>query len=126
MMATTTKRLQKISLAEQFDSFSETWTPKILARANDFALKAAKLDGEFVWHRHAEEDEIFLVLRGRIDMHYRTGDAEHVESFGAGELLQVPRGIEHKPVADPGTEILLIERSDTINTGDVEGGDRPS
>lgn len=111
--------LRKVSLASAFDSFSETWSPRILARANEFALKAAKVEGEFVWHHHAEEDEIFLVVRGRIDMHYRSGEADRIESFGPGELLCVPRGVEHKPVAETGTEILLIERAETVNTGNV-------
>jgi len=116
--------LKRVSVREKFDSFEETWQPKIIASVNDFALKAVKLDGEFIWHHHDEEDEIFYVVRGRIDMYYRTDGAEFVESFGEGELLKVPHGIEHKPVAAPGTEVLLIERADTPNTGNVIASER--
>lgn len=116
--------LKKVNIREKFDSFDETWAPKIIASVNEFALKAVKLDGEFIWHHHDDEDEIFLVMRGRIDMHYRVGGTELVESFGEGELLKVPRGIEHKPVAAPGTELLLIERAGTPNTGNVENSER--
>jgi len=117
-------RLQKVNLSEKFASFDDRWQPKILAQVNDFALKAVKIDGDFIWHHHNDEDEIFLVLRGRIDMHYRVDGAEYVESFGEGELLQVPHGLEHKPVAAPGTEMLLIERTETVNTGNVSDSER--
>lgn len=111
--------LQKVNVRERLDAFDETWAPRLLARVNEFALKAVKIDGEFVWHHHDVEDEIFLVLRGRIDMHYLLDDIECVESFGEGELLRVPAGVEHKPVAAPSTEMLLFERAETINTGNV-------
>jgi mannose-6-phosphate isomerase-like protein (cupin superfamily) len=116
--------LKKVNIREKFQSFDETWQPKIIASVNEFALKAVKLDGEFIWHHHDEEDEIFIVVRGRIDMHYRVDGQKAVESFGEGELLKVPRGVEHKPVAAPGTELLLIERADTPNTGNVVDSDR--
>jgi mannose-6-phosphate isomerase-like protein (cupin superfamily) len=116
--------LRKVNIAEKFSSFSDTWQPKILASVNDFALKAVKLDGEFIWHHHDDEDEIFIVVQGRIDMHYRVGADEFVESFGQGEFLKVPRGIEHKPVASAGTELLLIEKSATVNTGNVAASER--
>jgi mannose-6-phosphate isomerase-like protein (cupin superfamily) len=113
------ERLCKINIREAFDSFDDTWSPKALALVNDFAVKAVKIDGEFIWHHHDDEDEIFIVMRGRVDMHYRIDGVEHVESFGEGELLRVPHGIEHKPNAAPGTEMLLIERTATPNTGNV-------
>jgi mannose-6-phosphate isomerase-like protein (cupin superfamily) len=116
--------LKKVNIREKFESFDDTWAPKIIASVNEFAVKAVKLDGEFIWHHHDDEDEIFVVMRGRIDMHYRADGAELVESFGEGELLKVPRGIEHKPVAAAGTELLLIERADTPNTGNVEDSER--
>lgn len=112
-------KLQKISLREKLDSFDRLYDPQTVATVNEFAMKLVKVDGEFVWHRHDEDDELFLVLRGTIHMHYRNGDAEDVETFGAGELLRVPRGMEHKPVAEPGTEIALFERADLVNTGNV-------
>lgn len=113
------ERLRKISLAEKFASFEETWSPKILATVGDFAVKAVKLDGPFVWHDHATDDELFFVLRGGISMEYRLEDGEAVERFEAGEMLAVPRGVVHRPVADRGTEILLFERTGVANTGDV-------
>ena len=116
--------LKKVNIREKFDSFDDSWSPKLLATVNDFALKAVKIDGEFIWHHHDVEDEIFLVLRGRIDMHYLSNGVERIESFGEGELLRVPHGVEHKPVAVPGTEMLLIERTDTINTGNVFDSER--
>jgi mannose-6-phosphate isomerase-like protein (cupin superfamily) len=116
--------LKKINVREKFASFSDAWHPRILATVNDFALKAVKLDGEFIWHHHDTEDEIFIVIRGRIDMHYRIDGESLVESFGEGELLKVPCGIEHKPVAHPGTELLLIEPAATRNTGNVDGSER--
>jgi mannose-6-phosphate isomerase-like protein (cupin superfamily) len=116
--------LKKVNIREKFDSFTDTWQPKILATVNDFALKAVKLDGDFIWHHHDEEDEIFIVVRGRIDMHYRVDGKEFVESFGENELLRVPRGVEHKPAAAPGTELLLIERTATPNVGNVSDSER--
>lgn len=113
------ERLRKISLAEKFASFDETWSPKILATVGAYAVKAVKLAGPFVWHDHEVDDELFFVLRGGIEMEYRLADGEHVERFEAGEMLAVPRGVVHRPVADPGTEILLFERTGIVNTGDV-------
>jgi len=82
-------------------------------------VKAVKVEGAFVWHNHAEDDELFYVLRGAISMHYRIGDTEQVERFIAGEMLRVPKAIEHRPVADDGTEILIFEREAVVNTGAV-------
>lgn len=117
-------RLTKVSLRDKLDSFSDTWNPRIIAHVNEFALKVVKLDGEFIWHHHDQEDEVFVVVRGRIDMHYLDEDNERVESFGEGELLSVPHGVEHKPVAAPATELLLIERLETANTGNVVESER--
>jgi mannose-6-phosphate isomerase-like protein (cupin superfamily) len=117
-------KLTKVSLREKLDSFSDTWNPRVLAQVNEFALKIVKLDGAFIWHHHEEEDEIFFVVRGRIDMHYLDDGVERVESFGENELLRVPHGVEHKPVAAPGTELMLIERLETPNTGNVTDSDR--
>ncbi|HEX3468164.1 MAG TPA: cupin domain-containing protein [Candidatus Elarobacter sp.] len=117
--------LRPVSVRDKLDAFSETWSPKIIARVNEFAVKAVKLDGEFIWHHHDDDDEIFFVVRGHIDMFYRDDDGdERVASFGEGDLLTVPRGVEHKPVAAPGTELLLIERAEVANTGNVHDSDR--
>jgi mannose-6-phosphate isomerase-like protein (cupin superfamily) len=112
--------LKKISLREKFASFEELWKPKTVARVDDFAIKLVKLDGEFVWHHHADADEIFFVVAGGIRMKYRSEGQELEEAFGPGELLRVPRGVEHMPIALPGTELILFERADLVNTGNVE------
>jgi mannose-6-phosphate isomerase-like protein (cupin superfamily) len=116
--------LQKISLREKLDSFDETWAPKIVARVNEFALKLVKLNGDFIWHHHDADDEAFIVLAGRISMHYRLDGEQKLVEFGPGELLVVPRGIEHKPSALPGTELLLVERAGLPNTGNERDSDR--
>jgi mannose-6-phosphate isomerase-like protein (cupin superfamily) len=118
------ERLSKISLSEKFASFSERWAPKILTRVDDFAIKIVKLEGEFVWHSHADADEVFFVISGGIRMKYRMEGAEHEVAFGPGELLRVPRGVEHMPVAEDGTELILFERADLPNTGDLEENER--
>ena len=111
--------LRKVSLQEKFSAFDDMWSPKTLATVNDYAIKAVKIDGEFVWHQHADDDEIFLVLAGGITMYYRLNGIEEQVDFGPGELLRIPRGVEHKPIAKPGTEMLLFERADLLNTGNI-------
>jgi mannose-6-phosphate isomerase-like protein (cupin superfamily) len=114
--------LRKVSLSEKFDRFTETWTPKVVGEINDFHVKLVKIEGEFVWHHHHVEDELFLVVDGAIDMHYRLDDGrESVERFGRGEFLIVPHGVEHKPVAAAGTKLLLLEPKTTVNTGSAGG-----
>jgi mannose-6-phosphate isomerase-like protein (cupin superfamily) len=114
------ERLEKVSLHEKFASFEELWQPKTVALVDDFAIKLVKLDGEFVWHHHADADEIFFVIAGGIRMKYRSEGQEREEAFGPGELLRVPRGVEHMPIARPGTQVILIERADLVNTGNLE------
>jgi mannose-6-phosphate isomerase-like protein (cupin superfamily) len=109
--------LEVVNLEEKFARFSEHWSPKILARLNDYHVKAVKLLGEFVWHRHDETDELFLVTRGRLMIRLRDRDV----TIGAGELLVVPKGVEHMPVAEQECEVLLIEPAGTPNTGDAGG-----
>ena len=116
--------LRKVSLREKFAAITDTWQPRIVARINEFAVKIVKLEGEFIWHHHDEEDEVFIVMAGGIAMHYLHDGAEKIVEFGPGELLVVPHGIEHKPVAKPGTELMLVERAETLNTGNVIGSDR--
>ncbi|HEY0613888.1 MAG TPA: cupin domain-containing protein [Candidatus Elarobacter sp.] len=110
---------RKISLSETFAAFEDRWSPKTLAAVGAFAVKAVKIDGPFVWHAHADDDELFYVLRGGITMEYRIGGEQRAVRFGPGEMLLRPRGVEHRPVADAGTEILLFEREDLVNTGDA-------
>jgi mannose-6-phosphate isomerase-like protein (cupin superfamily) len=109
--------LEVINLEEKFARFSERWSPKILARLNDYEVKAVKLQGEFVWHRHDATDELFLVTRGSLIIRFRDRDV----TIGPGELLVVPKGVEHMPVANEECEVLLIEPAGTPNTGDAGG-----
>ena len=109
--------MEKVSLAEAFDSFDETWSPRLAGELNGQAVKLAKADGEFVWHSHADADELFLVNSGRLRIEFREDDDVVLEE---GEFAIVPRGTEHRPVAEPEAEIILFEPSETRNTGDVE------
>ncbi|POG54484.1 cupin domain-containing protein [Haloferax marisrubri] len=112
--------MEPVNLDESFASFDETWAPRIAAELNDYAVKVAKLDGEFVWHAHDETDELFLVRDGRLRIEFRDRDDAEL---GPGDLLVVPRGVEHRPVALEPTEVLLVEPAETLNTGDAEESD---
>jgi len=105
----------KIALAQKLSLFQDHWKPKIVAEVNDCAVKLVKLQGEFVWHQHEKEDELFLVVRGALRIQFRDGDIDLSE----GEMVVVPRGVEHKPVAQNEVSILLFEPKSTLNTGDV-------
>lgn len=106
---------QSINLQEKLTKISEHWSPKIIAQMNDYHFKLAKVQGEFVWHDHPETDEVFLVVKGKLDIHFRDG----MISLHEGELYVVPKGVEHKPVAETECHILLIEPVCTVNTGEV-------
>ena len=108
--------LDTVNLAEKLGSFKELWVPKIVGELNGQYVKVVKFQGEYVWHRHDHEDELFLVLRGRIRVHLRDGVVE----LGEGEFCIVPRGVEHKPEADQTAEVLLFEPASTRNTGNVQ------
>jgi len=111
--------LDKVNLAQKLASFDETWVPKIVGELNGQYVKVAKFTDEYVWHRHEHEDEMFLVLDGKIEIHYR----DAVVALETGEFCIVPRGIEHKPVVPVGTaSVLLFEPASTRNTGDVDHG----
>jgi mannose-6-phosphate isomerase-like protein (cupin superfamily) len=107
--------MQKINLADKLASFSEHWKPKIIGELNGQHVKLAKFAGEFVWHHHEHEDELFLVVRGRFRMELRDRTIE----LAPGEMLIVPRGVEHRPVADEEVAVLLFEPAGTLNTGNV-------
>ena len=109
----------KINLAEKFGLFSEYWSPKIVAALNGQAVKLVKFRGEFVWHQHEQEDELFLVVRGRFCMEFR----DRTVPLSEGEMIVVPRGVEHRPVAEEEVWVLLFEPAATLNTGSA-GGDR--
>ena len=106
---------QPMNLQEKLSKFSEHWSPKIVAQMNDYHLKLAKVQGEFVWHDHPETDEVFLVVKGKLDIHFRDG----MITLNEGEMYVVPKGVEHKPVAESECHILLIEPAGTVNTGDA-------
>ena len=109
--------LRKINLAEGFASFQETWSPRIAGDINDMQVKLAKLEGAFVWHTHDHEDELFMVVSGRLRMDLRDQDPIILEP---GEFLIVPHGVEHRPVAEEPCNVVLFEPRTTLNTGDVE------
>jgi mannose-6-phosphate isomerase-like protein (cupin superfamily) len=107
--------MHKVVLEELLARFSEPWSPRIVAELNGQHVKLVKLKGEFVWHHHEHEDELFLVLHGRMQMHLR----DRIVHLGEGELFVVPRGVEHKPVAEAEAHVLLFEPATTLNTGNV-------
>ncbi|HEY1108424.1 MAG TPA: cupin domain-containing protein [Opitutaceae bacterium] len=107
----------KINLADKFAQFSAHWSPKIVAELNSQEVKLVKFRGEFVWHSHEREDELFLVVRGSFRMEYRDRTVELRE----GEMIVVPRGVEHRPVADEEVWVMLFEPAATLNTGNAGG-----
>lgn len=108
--------MDKVNLSEKFALFSEYWSPRIVAELNDSHVKVVKLHGEFVWHHHDHEDELFFVIKGRLLMKLHDGDIWIEE----GEMLVVPKGVEHMPVADQEVWVMLIEPKSTLNTGNVQ------
>ena len=107
--------MEKVNLAEKFSLIADTWSPKIVGEVNDFYVKAVKLKGEFIWHHHETEDELFWVVKGALRMRFR--DREVVVQ--PGEFIVVRRGVEHLPVAEEETHVVLIEPKSTLNTGNV-------
>ncbi len=108
-------KMEKVNLYEKFTLFNEYWRPKIVGEINSSYVKLAKLKGEFVWHHHDEEDEMFLVVKGKLMIRFRNSDVVLRDS----EFLIIPKGIEHMPVAEEEVWVLLIEPSSTLNTGDI-------
>ncbi len=107
--------MEKINLQEKLALMTEYWSPRIAGELNGQVVKLAKLKGEFVWHHHEREDELFLVLNGRLTIQFRDGDI----LLNVGEMLIIPRGVEHRPVATEEVSILLFEPAGTLNTGNV-------
>ncbi len=107
--------IEKVNLAQKFDLFDEHWSPRIAGELNDSYVKLAKLKGEFVWHHHENEDELFLVVKGHLTIKLRDRDVE----LDAGEFVIIPRGVEHLPVAEEEVQVLLLEPKATLNTGNV-------
>ena len=109
-------RVEKVNLAEKLSLFGDHWSPKIVGELNGQRVKLVKLQGEFVWHRHEEEDELFLVVEGGFRMEFRDREVWLEED----EFIVVPRGVEHRPVADEEVSVLLFEPASTLNTGNVK------
>src|SRR6516225_7549950 len=107
--------MERIRLTDKFGSFSEHWRPKIVASLNGQDVKVVKLQGVFPWHHHEEADELFLVWRGLFRVEFR----DRVVELGPGELVVVPRGVEHRTAADDEAEVILLEPAGVVNTGDI-------
>ena len=111
--------MDKVNLAEKFALFTDHWSPKVVGELNGQQVKLVKFKGDFVWHHHEAEDELFLVVRGSFRMEFR----DRVVELRSGEFLIVPRGVEHRPAAENEVEVLLFEPAATVNTGSA-GGER--
>jgi mannose-6-phosphate isomerase-like protein (cupin superfamily) len=112
---------EAVNLEERFTHFTEQWSPKVVARLNDYEVKVVRLQGEFVWHEHEDTDELFLVLDGELTIELRDGEVR----LAAGELYVVPRGVEHRPRAEGEVRAVLIEPRGVVNTG-AAGGELPA
>lgn len=106
---------QAINFKEKLARFAEHWSPKIIAQMNDYHFKIVKVQGEFVWHDHPETDEVFVVLKGQLEIQLRDGSV----ILNEGEMFVVPKGVEHKPLAERECHMLLVEPAGTVNTGDL-------
>ncbi len=111
--------LRSINVQEKFTKFTDQWAPKIIAQMNDYQFKLAKIQGEFIWHKHDETDEVFIVINGKLSIAFREGTV----NLKAGEMLVIPKGAEHKPIAENECSVMLVEPVGTLNTGDA-GGER--
>jgi mannose-6-phosphate isomerase-like protein (cupin superfamily) len=103
-----------INLNDKFGKFDQQWSPRVIAEMNDYQFKLARIQGEFIWHSHPDTDEVFIVIDGVLDIEFRDGRVR----IEAGEMFVVPKGVEHKPVAENECRIMLVEPRGTINTGD--------
>lgn len=111
---------EPIDLDDRFARFSQAWSPKVIARLNDYEIKVVRLDGEFVWHAHPDTDELFLVLDGQLTIQLRAADGGDVR-VGPGQMFVVPRGVQHCPRTDGEVRAVLIEPAGVVNTGDAGG-----
>ncbi|MGE8367191.1 cupin domain-containing protein [Cupriavidus basilensis] len=117
--ATATGKYQSLNFAQKLGLIREQWTPKVIAEMNDYQFKLVRIEGDFIWHSHADTDETFIVLEGQLRIDFRDGQVR----LSAGEMFVVPRGVEHKPFAETEVKLLLIEPRGVVNTGG-EGGER--
>lgn len=109
--------MRAINFAEKFSHFSERWSPRVIAEMNDYQFKLARVCGEFVWHHHADTDEVFVVIEGEMVLRFRDGEV----TLRAGEMYVVPKGVEHQPYAAQECRIMLVEPRGVVNTGDAGG-----
>ena len=113
--------MQVVNLADKFASFNEHYSPKIVGELNNFLMKLVKVKGEFVWHHHDAEDEMFMVTKGELHIKFREADgSERDETIRPGEFIIVPHGVEHKPYAKEEVHVILFEPATTLNTGNVQ------
>lgn len=108
---------EALNIEEKFSGFSERWSPRVIAEMNDYQFKLVKVQGEFVWHSHADTDEAFIVVSGALDIEFRDGTGR----LESGEMFVVPRGVEHRPVAREECRLMLVEPKGVVNTGDAGG-----
>ena len=111
--------MEKINLSDKLSRFDDYWNPRIVGELNGQMVKLVKFKGPFTWHHHDNEDELFMTMKGRFRMEFREADQERDVWIEAGEMIIVPRGIEHRPVADEECEVMLFEPATTLNTGNV-------
>ncbi len=110
-------KFDAINFKDKFAKFSEHWSPRVVAEMNDYQFKLVKVEGEFVWHDHPDTDEVFIVIEGTLDIEFR----DNVVSLNSGEMFVIPKGVEHKPVANNECKIMIVEPKGVINTGDAAG-----
>jgi len=106
-----------INFKEKYQKFSEHWSPRVIAELNDYQFKLVKVAGEFVWHDHPDTDEVFIVMEGTLNIEFRDG----MVTLESGEMFVIPKGVEHKPMADSECKIMIIEPKGVVNTGEVDG-----
>lgn len=109
-------KFNAINFKDKFSKFTEHWSPRVVAEMNDYQFKLVKVEGEFVWHDHPETDEVFIVIEGTLNIEFRDG----VVSLDSGEMFVIPKGVEHKPVANSECKIMIVEPKGVVNTGDSE------
>ena len=110
---------KKINLQEKYKLFNDHWSPRVVSDLNDYQIKLAKVEGEFVWHKHDDTDEMFLVIDGTLKIHFR----DRTDILQTGEMIVVPKGLEHKPEADSECKIMLLEPKGVVNTGEDTNSD---
>jgi mannose-6-phosphate isomerase-like protein (cupin superfamily) len=107
-------KFDAINFKDKFSKFTEHWSPRVVAEMNDYQFKLVKVEGEFVWHDHPDTDEVFIVIEGTLNIEFRDG----VVSLDSGEMFVIPKGVEHKPVANSECKIVIVEPKGVVNTGD--------